>query len=261
MTYLNSNTIKKKLQEEKETKITWVVNRDYLNEKINSMYPWKLVNMIKSYVKRLNTFLDEVVLKIDNEVDPIYFLYDLYYNQKKSILQISLVLNDLWVNISEDTLYYYTKKFFWWKLNMSDRQLTTERNERRSNWILNHWEWKNIFWVNEKIVEIIEKETAYLIKKIESKTKKWVNNILLEDLDNKKNKIDKLIYIFANYGLLKNETLKEFLNFLKVLKHKWLSVWKIANIFNNVIKNFNPTIDLKITNTNISWWILGIDKK
>ncbi|MDD3302016.1 MAG: hypothetical protein PHN31_00530 [Candidatus Gracilibacteria bacterium] len=260
MTYLNSFTTTNYTKEEQEA-TTGVVNRDYLNEKINSMYPGKSVNMIKAYVKGLNTFLDEVVLKIDNEVDPIYFLYYLYYNQKKSILQISLVLNDLGVNISEDTLYYYTQKFFGWKLNISDRQLTTERNERRSNGILNDGEGKNIFGVNEKIVEIIEKETAYLIKKIESKTKKGVNNILLEDLDNKKNKIDKLIYIFANYGLLKNETLKEFLNFLKVLKHKGLSVGKIANIFNNVIKNFNPTIDLKITNTNISWWILGIDKK
>ena len=209
----------------------WIRNYEDFRSKVK----WKKSEFRNIVYKKLDIFLQKLNEK--TWVDPIEYLYHLYYEQELSTLAIYDRLAKLWWynNKNRDTFEKMFKKTFWWELR--DGDIITEI-------------WKR------KIIEANKKtnETVKEVKKQKQGELYW----LFESQDNLeqknelkwKNQMEKLNYFFVIYWFKdKNISLKDYLFKFKeiywlknltdvvnkLLAEKWynlkLSKWRFSELF------------------------------
>ena len=118
----------------------------------HSLEIWK----INWKFNRVNNFLLSIENNVSNWLDPVEYLYHLYYNIKLSVNDISIILKKYW-NYTESGIRWIFRDRFWWELreaNAKDNQ-TLVRNEKDSKKI-------------KPLIEISTKEKNENIEKVEN---------------------------------------------------------------------------------------------
>ena len=224
----------------------WIKSLDGFKEKYFNFKTWKFINW--TYTKVYN-FLQRLAEEID--MDPILYLYYLYYVEKWSTMAIYDKLAEFWWYNSKnkDT---FTKMFvntFWWNLR--------NNSEITEVWI------RKIKAANEP--KIAKKENIRKEKE-EQLYNLFINNSNLSRLSLKVNKITKLESFSKKPELAWRNQLEKIKNFLEIYwyKRKWLSLkdfitfakdnywFKVTfDVINDLLKE--KGYDLKIKR----WWAIS----
>lgn len=234
------------------TNTTWYWDRKEIIEiNIDSTFEWmtSLTQLYKEKYRNKHPFLEKLKItlknKYNNDVDPIQYLYYLYYEEKLSTSEIYDRLYKIWDynNEYKNTFELMFKTTFWWELRWNtEASQNTKRKQSINNW--NKWKLSNgLVEINKERANLIENEIKFLFDQV-----KWkVDNLLLEDLENKKTLNEKIIYILYSLWFLKEENDKELAYFIKTLQERknWFLInaksikWLIIKIKPELEKDIN----------------------
>lgn len=208
------------------------------NELKKKMY-WKNWKIFPQY-KTTKFFLDnlDIYLKKEyaNYIDPISYLYHLYYKEELSSIDIYYRLHELW-NYNSKSKWTFERMFtitFWWELR--EKEKITNNLEKK----LKHKNAKDAKWQKHKAEK--EKEKRYKVAKTKKIIERIIKNIHPKDLntktiEEKKSIIKKIKYILSNDDnkfeeILLNVSDKYWLKVTvnainEILEEKWYSTIKL----------------------------------
>ncbi len=179
-------------------------------------------------------------------IDPIEYLYWLYYKEQLDLRWIRDKLKNIGHTFPHETLRNMFKKSFKWKLRWNYDETPLKKIKDINKASIN-WTW----WLSELNKNRVE-ETKKQVNEILQKSL-W-NNFNIEVYNKNKIKINKLSYIFYSFWIIKENTRENFIIFLKELnKNFWEN--RIVNIIKEIIEKLNLNIHIKIDSKEIWYWI------
>lgn len=208
--------------------------------------------IIKKYTQlnklfiNLSNFLKE---KYQNEVDPVKYLYHLYYVEKLSTIDIFDRLAYMWgyQNKEKDNFRLIFKNTFKWELRWNSKpSQNTKRKQSINNW--NKWKVSEaIKKINQERAELEKNEVEFLFEQV-----KWkVDNLLLEDLENKNTLNKKIIYILFSLGLLEEENDEKLADFIKTFQDRDIWFLQTAKSIKWLIIKIKPELEKEIDEENL----------
>ncbi len=211
----------------------WIKNYKEFRNKVR----WKKSEFRNSSYKNLDIFLQK--LREKTWVDPIKYLYNLYYEQELSTLVIYDKLHKLWWynNKNRDTFEKMFKKTFWWTLRDGDiiteiwkrKIIEVNKNINKTSKDIKQQKQEELFWL------FISQDTVNLENELKWKNQLEKLNCFLEIYWFKDKNISLKKYLFKFKELYWLKNLADVVN--KLLKEKWydlkLSKWRFSELFRN----------------------------